>query len=347
MEALMAIEWSPAELMKMNYEAWKAWAVQSAASLGLFTAVDRLKGEAGVDSLAQALKADRRAVEKLATALSAIGLLERDGDRLALTPFSKEYLSEDGANYFGYVLIHMSQINPGWTNLSRCVVKGTNARSLPPLTEAERGEAEASRHRHFILAMYNVATLQAEGIASALDLSGAKRLLDLGGGPGTYAGYFCAKNPGLEAVVFDQPISEEVALSILDKLGVRDRVSFQGGDFLTSPLPGGFDLVWLSQVIHGEGPERARQLVKRGVEAARPGGRVAIQEFVLDDDRKGPIGPALFTLNMLVQTPSGGAAYSYSEIVGMLKDAGIEKVEELKGPFPPGNRIIIGFKGGS
>ena len=329
--------------MQMNYDAWKAWAVQAAVSLGIFTAVDRLKDKAAVDTLAAEIKADRRAAEKLVTAAAALELLERRGDKLSLTPFSKEYLSEDSPKYFGHVLVHMNQINPNWAHLSRCVRHGANARSLPALSSEELKEMEAARHRHFILAMYNVATLQGDAVAKALDLKGAKRLLDLGGGPGAYAAYFCLHNPGLEAVVFDQPASEEVALDIVDRLGVRGRVAFQGGDFLKSPLPGGFDAVWMSQVLHGEGPEGAALLVKRGAEAAKPGGRVIIQEFVLDDDRAGPPGPALFTLNMLVQTPSG-AAYSYSEIESMLKGAGITRIEELSGPFPPGNRIIVGFK---
>ncbi|MDR2339823.1 MAG: SAM-dependent methyltransferase [Deltaproteobacteria bacterium] len=342
----MSIEWSTQELIKMNYEAWKAWAVQAAVTLGVFTAIDKLKGDATIETLAREIKAGRRGTDMIATAMTALGLVVRDGDKLGLTPFSAEFLSGLSPKYLGYVLVHMNQINPGWTQLARCVRSGTNARSLPALTESEQAEVDASRHRHFILGMYSVAMLQAGLVADALDLSGAKRLLDLGGGPGTYAGFFCARNPSLEAVVFDRPISEEVALGVLDKLGVRDRVSFQGGDFLASPLPQGFDVVWLSQVLHGEAPEGASLLVKRGVGAASPGGRVVIQEFVLDNDRRGPQGPALFALNMLVQT-DGGKAYSYQEIEGMLRAAGITRVEELKGPFPPGNRIIVGHKDGA
>jgi SAM-dependent methyltransferase len=329
--------------MKMHYDAWKAWTVQGATSLGLFTALDRLKKDATVDSLADKLGCDRRALEKLCSALCALELISRDGDKLAISKFAQEYLSEDSPKYFGYVLKHMNQISPNWTQLARCVKNGKGVRFLPELTDDELKEREALRHKHFILAMYNVATLQAKSVVEAIDLGKAKKLLDLGGGPGTYAGYFCAKNPALEAVVFDQPTSETVALDILDKLGVKNRVSFVGGDFLSSELPEGFDAVWMSQVLHGEGPLNAALLVKRGFDALRSGGKVIIQEFVLDDDRRGPLGPALFTLNMLVQTKDG-AAYSYSEIVQMLKEAGAINIEEIKGPFPPGNRIIAGYK---
>ncbi|MDR2198645.1 MAG: methyltransferase domain-containing protein [Deltaproteobacteria bacterium] len=335
--------WTPADLLKMNYDAWKAWTVQSAVVLGIFTALDKLKDEATVDSLAKAIQSDRRATEKMVTALTALELLKRDGDEISLTDFSRRHLSEESRDYLGYILVHMHQINPNWTRLARCVKSGGNARSLPEPSPEEIKDLEASRHRHFILGMYSVAVLQARTVTAALDLKGHKRLLDLGGGPGTYAAYFCAANPGLKAVVFDRPPSEAVALEILDRLGVRDRVSFQGGDFLSDPIPGDFDVVWMSQVIHGENPENAALLVKRGVEALRPGGEILIQEFVLDDDRRGPLGPALFTLNMLVQTP-GGAAYAYSEIVDMLKGAGINKISEIKGALPPGNRILTGFK---
>ncbi|MDR3154946.1 MAG: SAM-dependent methyltransferase [Deltaproteobacteria bacterium] len=340
----MSTEWSPQALMAMNYDAWKAWTVQAAVTLGVFTAVGRAEKKATAESLAEDLKADKRALDRLLTALAALGLVIREGDDVSLTAFSGEYLSEDSPGYFGSALSHMAQISPNWIQLARCVRQGTDAASLPPLSEEEEKKLEEARHRHFILAMYNVAALQADSVAAALDLSRAERLLDLGGGPGTYAAYFCARNPRLRAVVFDRPVSEEIALDIIGKLGVRERVSFQGGDFLRSRLPGGFDVVWLSQVLHGESRDGAALLVKKAFDSARPGGRVVIQEFVLDNDRRGPLGPALFSLNMLVQTP-GGAAYSYSEIEEMLNEAGIGKIEELKGEFPPGNRIIIGYKG--
>jgi SAM-dependent methyltransferase len=339
----MDMEWTPEKLLGTNYDAWMAWTIQAAVCLDVFTEVYRLFDDATVDALAEEIHADRRGVDMLVTALASIDLIIRHGDKLELPEFSKTYLMADSPLYFGHVLVHMSQISPAWTQLSRCVEFGTGARFLPPLSKEEEEARDAARHSNFILAMHKVAMRQVERIVNNIDLSDAKTLLDLGGGPGTYAGFFCAVNPKLKAVVFDNPGSEKVALAMLNQLGVKERVSFEGGDFLSSPLPDGFDVVWMSQVLHGESPERAAKLVKRAVECLNNGGRVIIQEFVLDDDRCGPPGPALFSLNMLVQT-RGGTAYTFSEICRMMTNAGAVRLEEIEASLPLGNRILMGYK---
>jgi cyclopropane fatty-acyl-phospholipid synthase-like methyltransferase len=194
------------------------------------------------------------------------------------------------------------------------------------------------------MGMYNVARLQAANVAKALDLSQANTLLDLGGGPGTYAAAFCAQYPRLSAVVFDRPTSEPVFQEVILQCGMAQRVSFQGGDFFASQLPTGFDAVWLSQILHGESLEKATSLVQRAAATLNPGGVLAIQEFVLNDERDGPLGPALFSLNMLLQTESG-SSYTVSEISQMMEKAGILRISEVSAPLPPGNRIFWGTLG--
>ncbi|MDR2405981.1 MAG: SAM-dependent methyltransferase [Deltaproteobacteria bacterium] len=337
-------EWTPEALISTNYKAWEAWTIQAAVCLDVFSAIFRLFDDATVDALAEEIQADRRGVDMLVTALASLKLIVRHGDKLELTEFSKNYLVADSPLYFGHVLAHMNQISPAWLQLPRCVERGTGARFLPPLSKEEEEAKDAERHSNFILGMHNVAMRQVERVVNSIDLSNAKNLLDLGGGPGTYAGFFCAVNPQLTAVVFDNPGSEKVALAMLNKLGVKDRVNFVGGDFLSSSLPVGFDVVWMSQVLHGETPERAGKLIKNAFESLNDnGGRLIIQEFVLDDDRTGPVGPALFSLNMLVQT-RGGTAYTFSEITKMMSSAGAVRLEEIEASLPLGNRILMGYK---
>ncbi len=112
---------------------------------------------------------------------------------------------------------------------------------------------------------------------------------------------------------------------------------------METPLPKGFDVVWLSQVLHGEAPAEAARLVERGAECLEPGGLLAVQEFIIDDDRRGPAQPALFSLNMLVQTP-GGQAYTQGEITGMMRRAGLGRIRRLTAQLPPGCGILLGQK---
>ncbi|MDR3203676.1 MAG: SAM-dependent methyltransferase [Deltaproteobacteria bacterium] len=340
----MAYDWTPKKFFSLQQEVWKAKVIQTAVELDLFTVLTR-QSHLTVNQLTSELKTDLRATGMLISALASLELLEIDEEKIKLSESAKRYLSKDSSDYFGYIILHQSDILPNWTKLTEAVKTGS-----PPLTQENKPQdlkvadlAPEETIRNFLLGMFNVAVQQACIVAEALDLKKARRLLDLGGGPGAYSAYFCAKNPHLTAVVFDQPGSEKIATSVLEKLNVHHRVSFMGGDFLTSHLPEGFDALWLSQVLHGENPNDAALLVKRGFSTLNQGAIAAIQEFVLDNDRQGPEGPALFALNMLVQT-KGGRVYTLAEIEDMLKEAGAVEIRELKATLPPGTRIILGQK---
>lgn len=141
------------------------------------------------------------------------------------------------------------------------------------------------------MGMFNIALLRPQTEARALDLSGRERLLDLEGGPGIYAVYFCLQNPTLHATVFDEPTTEPYARDVIRRFKLEDRIDFTGGDFLKSALPTGYDVAWLSQVLHGENPADAAKLVKRAAQTLRPGGLLCIQEFIINGDRSGPVIP--------------------------------------------------------
>jgi hypothetical protein len=326
-------------MFKLNQDSWKNAAFQAAVKLDLFTFLDRSPGQAlTAGELAKEAGGEERATGMLATALVAMGLLERDGQRLRNTPSARRYLSLDSEEYFGHMIKHGSHILPAWLKLEEGVRTGSSVVQASASAAMDEDVRES-----FLMAMYNVARLQAASVAEALDLRDARGLLDLGGGPGTYAGYFCLKNPQLKAVVFDRPTTGKFAIRTLERLGVADRVAFVGGDIINDPLPQGFEAVWLSQVIHSEGPEGAFRMIKKAADSLVPGGLMAIQEFYLEDDLSGPLMPALFALNMLLQTP-GGQAYTFSEVKAMMRKAGIADPKPLPAKLPPGAGILAGRK---
>ena len=191
------------------------------------------------------------------------------------------------------------------------------------------------------MGMFNVAAQQAEGVAAHLDLSGRTKLLDLGGGPGTYAVYFCLANPRLRATVFDKPTTRPYAEAIIRRFGLEDRIDFVGGDFFGDPLPQDYDAVWLSQILHGTAPDGAREVVARAARVVVPGGLIAVQEFMLDDTLDGPLFSAQFSLNMLLGT-DGGQAFTRSEIAAMLRSAGAVDLRWVAPSLPPGCAIMQG-----
>lgn len=333
--------WSAEDIIQLSSANWPSCVLQTAVKLDLFTALDRPSAAAAptgltVEELALKLACEERALDMLITALAALGFLKRAGRLVTAAESSRRYLSRHSEDYLGFIIKHQAYILPGWVDLETAVRTGRKVRREPSSNTANEQEREA-----FLMGMFNVARQQADTVARALDLSGRKRLLDLGGGPGTYAVFFCRRYPDLRAVVFDLPGSEQFARQVARRYGLTERIDFIGGDFLRDELPRGFDAVWLSQVLHGEPPAEAARLVERGAKTLNPGGLLAIQEFILNDDRQGPAHSALFALNMLVGT-EGGQAYSQSEIELMMGRAGARHIRRLSAALPPGCGIMVG-----
>ena len=104
-----------------------------------------------------------------------------------------------------------------------------------------------------------------------------------------------------------------------------------------------YDAVWLSQILHGEGPEEAESIVAKAVEALKPGGKILIHEFILDNTMDGPLFPALFALNMLIGSDRG-QAYSEAQLRKMLEKYSISDVRRLDVSSPNDAGIMIGVK---
>jgi SAM-dependent methyltransferase len=331
--------WNHQGFMDLSRNFWILCSLKAGVELGLFTALDTNgDGKISIDSLAAKINADSRATGMMVTALASLGLLVRDGQYVGLTEVSRRLLSANSKEYYGHMILHQSHIMPNWIRLAESVKSGQRVASS---TAAESGNDET--REDFLMAMYNGARFQAETVAKALDLGSKKKVLDLGGGPGTYAAHFCLQYQGLSATVFDLPGSAPVARKILSRLGVADRVSFVAGDYNKDPLPKHFDVVFVSQVLHQESPEGAAALIAKAAGSLERGGFLAIQEFFVDDSLNGPIMPALFSLNMLVNT-KGGQSYTHSQVNAILRQAGLTDIHLLSAKLPPGCCVMVGTK---
>jgi predicted O-methyltransferase YrrM len=316
------------ELLETVRAAWPARVVLTAVELGV---ADALDGKALTAAEAAAtLKADPRATGLLLDALVALGLATKTGDRYANSPAAQAGLAASSPSCGAAGLRHHAHLWRSWSALTDVVRTGR-----PPGREAERPVGE---YHDFVRAMYDFAWDRAQLLAKALDLAGAKRMLDLGGGPGSYAIACCQRNPGLRAVVFDRPPALDVAREIVARHGAGGQVTLQAGDFLTDEIGTGYDLVLVSQILHSFDDAQCRAILKKVARALALGGRVVVQEFLLDEGRTTPPDAALFAINMLVNTERG-RTYTWGEVEGWLAGAGLPRVERL--PFPEPGGVIV------
>lgn len=327
--------WTLPELLKVSGSYWSACTLHAGVKLDLFTALNETPATSA--ELAGKLGLDTRALEMLLDALAALQLLDKQEQVYRTTPFSAQFLVKDSAGYLGHIIQHHHHLVESWAQLPQAVRTGQPVRKR---VSHESGEEE---RESFLLGMLNLAMLMAPKIVSQVDLSARKQLLDLGGGPGTYAIHFCQANPRLRASIYDLPATRKIAEQTVARFGLSDRIDFIPGDFQADAVPGCYDAAWLSHVLHGEGEEGCLRMLRKTVDALEPGGELLVQEFILDDSRDQPLFPALFSLNMLLGTAQG-KAYSEGEIRSLMEEVGLTGVARLPIELPNGSGVMRGLK---
>ncbi len=268
-----------------------------------------------------------------------VGLLERVGDRFKNTPTADHFLVRGGTAYLGDSLKYARDLYQPWGAITDLVKHGKP--TMPPQTILGDDKAKT---RAFVMAMHE----RAKGIGSVLphnvDLSGRRRLIDIGGGPGTYAVALCRQTPGLTATVLDRPGVLEVTRELIDAAGFSDRVTLQPGDYLSTPFGSGFDAALLSGMMHRETPENVNLLLRKTFDALEPGGQIMISDVFFDDDRKNtPPFTTSFAINMML-TSDHGSAHSKTEMARWMEANGFRNITVHDMPRPNPHTLIIGHK---
>jgi SAM-dependent methyltransferase len=288
-----------------------------AVKLGLF---ESLAGEPRTaPDVARERDLDARATEVVLCALAAAGFVRKDGDRFSLEPEAAAHLTAGGDRTQVSIIGHNLGLMRKWLRLDEVLRTGR---------PAPRGERSDDELRDFICGMENISRLSSREVAGKVDLGGARRLLDLGGGPATAALVFAERHPDLHCVVFDLPDAASIGAEQVAAAGLQDRVRMQAGDFLTDDIGTGYDVVYMSNIIHMLSPDETRAVLAKGYAALVPGGRVMVKDFYLDDDLTTPAWAAQFSVNMLVGT-EGGKSYPRSEMLEMLTEAGFGPAEAV------------------
>ncbi len=321
---------TPAALRERVHQFQHSRVLLTAYELGVFTALgDQAQAAAAV---AAALGTDARATDRLLNALVTMGMLEKRRDRFVNGAFAARHLVR-GKPGFMSGLMHSVHLWSSWSTLTKAVREGH------AVTSRETGARGDTWRDAFIAAMHWRGAQQAPEVVAMIDLQGVARVLDAGGGSGVYAMAFARARSGLHATVFDLPEIVSITRRYVEEAGFSDRVAIVSGDLTRDELGRGFDLVFLSAIVHSFPPEENRRLVQKAARALNPGGRVVVQDFLMDEDRSGPLSTALFALNMLVATEAGDT-YTEPEIREWMRAAGLNAIERRDTPY--GASLMIG-----
>jgi predicted O-methyltransferase YrrM len=325
----------PEEFLQRARAFQESRALLTALELDLYTAV----GEgARAGEVAGRLGTDPRATETLMHALAALGMLAKQGEVFRNGPLAERFFTAGSPEDARAVMMHTVHMWERWSTLTECVRAGTS------VTYQEHEDREPRWTEAFIAAMHANASERAPAVVKAVGVEGVRRLLDVGGGSGAYAIAFAQAHPELEAEVLDLPRVVRIAEGHIARAGLSDRVKTRRGDLRQVAFGEGYDLVLLSAICHMLSPEENLDLLKRCRVALEAGGRVVIQDFILEPDKTAPRAGALFSLNMLVGTQRG-ASYSEPEYAAWLAEAGFAQVRHIRLAGPSG--LMVGRRSGA
>ncbi len=324
----------PMAVMRIASAYWHSSVLHVANALDVFTKL--AEGPATAQEIAEQCQADPRGVEMILIGCVGLGLLEKEGERFRNAPIADTYLVKGRPRYQGGIVSMFADWVQPWTRLKEAVITGR------PVVEKQHDHGEEAT-RTYIYGMLYRGIPQAELLAREVPLTGRKRLLDVGGGPGIFSIIFARENPGLKADVLDLPQTLKVTREIIANWQAQDSVSTVEGNYLEDEFGSGYDVVLLSSMINQEGPEVIREILRKSYDAMESGGLLLVQEQFLNTEKTGPLLPLLIGLNQLIHTPAG-RAYSAKEVADMAAEVGFKDLSFRPLPEPSPFTLITGVK---
>ncbi|HVY94864.1 MAG TPA: methyltransferase, partial [Bryobacteraceae bacterium] len=311
---------TPEKIMRYTWGYAPPLIIEAAIRNGFF---DALKdGSKTAAQVSTATGASLRGVASILNALTGLELLDKNGESYSLTPDSRAFLVKGAPGYLGGMIEHMSsQLIPKWLDIADIVRAGHPTGGVNSVAE---GTAFFEKLVPALFPFnYGAASAAGEtlGVANA---TAPVRVLDLAAGSGVWGIAIAQKSPQVEVTAIDWPGVLEITRKTAAQFGLANRFSFIAGDLGEVNFGRGYNIATLGHILHSEGVERSKALLRKTFDALAPGGTIVIAEFLVDPERKTSTMGLIFDVNMLVNTERG-ATYSFEEIRDWLSEAGFVK----------------------
>ena len=327
----------PSLLMQLALAYRSSAVIFAAAELDVFSSLG--DGAKTAEEIAAACGAALAPMRLLISACAADGLLVDDGERYHNTPAVNAYLVRGCPAYIANGLKFAEDLYPAWARLADLVRTGR-----PVLPHETFLGDDPEKTRAFVYAMHERAKGMSAVLPHGADFSGRRRLLDVGGGPGTYSIALVRQTPGLRSTVLDLPGVLAITREIVASHGCSDRIDLLPANYVTAAFGSGYDAALLSGMMHRETPDICRLLLRKTFEALDPGGLAIVSDVFFDDDRKSsPRFATFFALNMMLMS-NEGSAHAKTEMAAWLREAGFTDIQLRDMPPPNPHTLVLGTK---
>ncbi|MGD0729723.1 MAG: class I SAM-dependent methyltransferase [Terracidiphilus sp.] len=323
---------TPERINQLAFAYAPALVLEAAIRHHVFDTLD--SGPKSLREIHEATGASERGLSAILNLLVGLDFLGKDAQgKYALRPESAAFLVSTKPGFQGGLIRHTSEhLLPKWLHLNEVVATGK------PVAAVNQQGPGSDFFAEFVNDIFPMSYQVAQELAGHLNLSSAGSavsVLDLAAGSGVWGIALAQSSGQVHVTAVDWPGVLPVTRNTVTRFGLIDRFNFVAGDLQQAEFGSGHNVATLGHILHSEGVERSKALLKKTFDALAPGGTIAIAEFLVNAERTGPVNGLIFAVNMLVNTDCGGT-YSFEEISEWLREAGFVDARTLAthGPSP-------------
>lgn len=323
---------TPERIMQLAWGYAPPLVLEAAIRHHVFDALD--SGPMSLASVAQATGTSERGLAAIMNCLVGLDFLARDQDgNYSLTPESAAFLVSTKPEFQGGLIRHTSEhLLPRWLSLNEVVATG-----VPVEHVNQQGQGSAFFEK-FVTDIFPMSYHVAQELAAHLDFNAGEApvsVLDLAAGSGVWGIALAQSSERVRVTAVDWPGVIHITRSTVARFGLEGRFSFHEGDLAEADFGSAHNVATLGHILHSEGIDRSKALLRKTFQALVPGGTIAIAEFLVNSQRTGPLGGLIFAVNMLVNTDCGDT-FCFEEIAAWLLEAGFTNPRTIPthGPSP-------------
>ena len=332
-----ATELVPEQINELSRNFWNSAVLRAGIKLGVFSLLDNQALSSA--QVAEHLQANPRFVEAFLEACVALALLEKTGDAYTNAASATAFLIPDKPDYVGNLVLHITNYWHTWGNLDTLIREGRT--ELP----FENGFTDTATYwQDYMEGQHNRATAgQGQNLAKSVDLTGRRKMLDLGGGAASYSLALCAANPQLTSYVVDAKEPLAIAKPLVAEQNLQDRIILIEGDMNTIALDTNYEVVLISGVVLIKSEEECRHIFRRAYDALVPGGLIIVQDFMrVDHSEKRRFLDTMMDMYVVVGFDPGAGDRYGDDYASWLTDTGFINSKQI--PLPTQLAIITADK---
>jgi hypothetical protein len=321
---------TPERIMQMAWGYVPPLVLEAAIRHHVFDVLD--SGPKDIWEVQKATGASARGLTAIMDALIGLNFLAKDDqNRFSLTPESSAFLVSTKPSFQGGLIKHCSEhLIPRWLHINEVVATGK------PVSAVNEEKSGGEFFHNFVLDIFPMSYPAAQALAACMNYGadGAPvRVLDLAAGSGVWGITQAQSSPRVQVTAVDWPEVIGVTKKTAGRFGLADRFSFVEGDLLDISFGSDHNVATLGHILHSEGEARGRKLLAKTFAALASGATIAVQEFLVNKERTGPVNGLFFAVNMLINTTDGNT-WSFEEIGAWLEEAGFTNPRLLESPGP-------------